>query len=335
MSTETPQTPNDRRGSLIRTGQRVMHIEGSAVLRFADALDANFSDAVELILNIRGRVICLGMGKSGHVARKIAATLASTGTPAFFIHPAEASHGDLGMITEHDVALILSNSGETKELVDVIAHCKRFRIPMIGVASQTESTLLRASDISLKLPEEAEACSIGLAPTTSTTMTMALGDALAVSLMEQREFTAESFGIYHPGGKLGAQLLTVRDLMTTGDAIPLVSDTARMSEALLVMSQKGFGVAGTINEQGHLTGVITDGDLRRNMDGLLDHYACDVATRNPRTIGPDSLAQEALAQMNAEGARVTVLFVIDRDQSIPAAPLGILHVHDCLRAGVD
>ena len=335
MPTEAALLTQDNRADLIRTGQRVMQIEGSALLRFADLLDDNFADAVELILGIKGRVICSGMGKSGHVARKIAATLASTGTPAFFVHPAEASHGDLGMITEHDVALVLSNSGETKELADVVAHCKRFSIPLIGVASRAGSTLLRASDVVLKLPEEAEACSVGLAPTTSTTMTMALGDALAVSLMEQREFTAERFGTFHPGGKLGAQLVTVQDLMSTGDALPLVSDSAPMSEALLVMSEKGFGVAGTIDQDGRLTGVITDGDLRRNMNGLLERKACDVSTRAPRTIGPDALAQEALAQMNAEGARVTVLFVVDPDLALPAIPQGILHVHDCLRAGVD
>ena len=335
MPTDVVHTLTKQRDNLIQTGRRVMQIEGSALLRFADVLDDSFADAVELILRIRGRVICSGMGKSGHVARKIAATLASTGTPAFFVHPAEASHGDLGMITEDDVALVLSNSGETKELADVVAHCKRFRIPLIGVASRANSTLLRASDVALKLPEEAEACSVGLAPTTSTTMTMALGDALAVSLMERRAFTAERFGTFHPGGKLGAQLVTVRNLMSTGSAMPLVSDSAQMSEALLVMSEKGFGVAGTVDTEGRLTGVITDGDLRRNMDGLLERTASEVATRAPRTIGPDALAQEALALMNTEGARVTVLFVVSPDQPRPAIPEGILHVHDCLRAGVD
>lgn len=335
MPTNAAPSVNDARLSTIRSGQRVLEIEGAALTRFAEVLDDSFAEAVELILGVRGRVICSGMGKSGHVAKKIAATLSSTGTPAFFVHPAEASHGDLGMITADDVALVLSNSGETKELADVVAHCKRFRIPLIGVASRQDSTLLKASDVALRLPAEAEACSVGLAPTTSTTMTMALGDALAVSLMERREFTAESFRTFHPGGKLGAQLVTVADLMAQGDAIPLVADTAPMSEALLVMSEKGFGVAGTVDAQGHLTGIITDGDLRRNMEGLLERTAQDVATPAPRTIGPDALAQEALAQMNAKNARVTVLFVLDPDQPSPSAPLGILHVHDCLRAGVD
>ncbi|MEM7212003.1 MAG: KpsF/GutQ family sugar-phosphate isomerase, partial [Pseudomonadota bacterium] len=246
-----------------------------------------------------------------------------------------ASHGDLGMITRHDVALVLSNSGETRELADIVAHCKRFRISLIGVASRAASTLLAASDIALKLPEEAEACSVGLAPTTSTTMTMALGDALAVSLMERREFTAERFRTFHPGGKLGSQLVTVGDLMSKGDALPLIAGSAPMSEALLVMSEKGFGVAGTIDAGGNLTGIITDGDLRRNMNGLLDRRAEDVATKAPRTIGPDALAQEALAVMNAKDSRITVLFVMDPDAPHPAPPLGILHVHDCLRAGVD
>ena len=239
------------------------------------------------------------------------------------------------MFTKHDVALVLSNSGETAELSDVIAHCKRFSIPLIGVASRESSRLLTSSDIALKLPEEAEACSVGLAPTTSTTMTMALGDALAVSLMERRAFTAERFRTFHPGGKLGSQLVSVGDLMATGDAMPLVADDAPMSEALLVMTNKGFGVAGTVDGAGHLTGIITDGDLRRNMEGLLERRACDVATSSPRTIGPDALAQEALARMNANGTRITVLFVVDPDAEHPQKPLGILHVHDCLRAGVD
>lgn len=335
MPTDGLNTAEDTATETIRIGRRVLEIESGALSRLAADLDQNFADAVDRILKIDGRVICSGMGKSGHVARKIAATLASTGTPAFFVHPAEASHGDLGMFTKHDVALVLSNSGETRELVDIVAHCKRFSIPLIGVASKASSKLLKASDIALKLPEEAEACSVGLAPTTSTTMTMALGDALAVSLMERREFTAERFRTFHPGGKLGSQLVTVADLMATGDAIPLVADDAPMSEALLVMTNKGFGVAGTVDEEGRLSGIITDGDLRRNMDGLLERRACDVATGSPRTIGPDALAQEALARMNANNSRITVLFVVDPDVPQPARPLGILHVHDCLRAGVD
>ena len=333
MPTEPLATSTDDRGSVIETGRRVLRTEAAALQLFAETLSERFADAVALILSVKGRVVCSGMGKSGHVGHKIAATLASTGTPALFVHPAEASHGDLGMITEHDVALVLSNSGETRELADVIAHCKRFQIPLIGVAGKPESTLLKAADIALVLPPAAEACSVGLAPTTSTTMTMALGDALAVALMERRGFTPDRFRMFHPGGKLGAQLITVRDLMSTGDAIPLVSEDAPMGEALLIMTEKGFGVAGTVDDQGQLTGIITDGDLRRHMNGLLERRAHEVATPNPRTIGPDALAQEALAEMNARTPRITTLFVLDEAQG--RKPLGILHVHDCLRAGVD
>jgi len=321
------------RKATLEIGREVLRTEAAALELFAGRLDAPFADAVELILSIRGRVVCSGMGKSGHVAHKIAATLASTGTPAFFVHPAEASHGDLGMITEHDAALVLSNSGETKELADVIAHCKRFSIPLIGVASKPGSTLLNAADIELVLPDAAEACSVGLAPTTSTTMTMALGDALAVALMERRGFTPDRFRMFHPGGKLGAQLVSVRDLMATGDAIPLVGEETSMKEALLVMTEKGLGVVGTTDEAGRLTGIITDGDLRRNMEGLLERRASDVATPAPRTIGPDALAQEALAMMTGRTPRVLALFVIaNGDDGVPS---GILHMHDCLRAGVD
>ena len=314
----------------IETGRRVLRTEAAALSLFADTLDDAFARAVELILGSNGRVVCSGMGKSGHVARKIAATLASTGTPAFFVHPAEASHGDLGMITEQDVALVLSNSGETRELADVIAHCKRFQIPLIGVASRPGSTLLSASDVALVLPQAPEACSVGMAPTTSTTLTMALGDALAVALMERREFTPARFRDFHPGGSLGAQLISVGALMATGDSLPLVAENAPMSDALMEMSGKGFGVAGTVDAEGHLTGIITDGDLRRNMEGLLERRARDVATPSPQTIRPAQLAQEALAVMNER--KITCLFVTGEDGT---TPLGILHVHDCLRAGVD
>jgi len=320
--------------AVIAAGRRVLAVEAAALAAFAQALDQSFADAVRLILATEGRVIVSGMGKSGHVGRKIAATLASTGTPAFFVHPAEASHGDLGMITRHDVALVLSNSGETKELADIVAHCKRFQIPMIGVAARPGSTLLRAADIALVLPKAEEACSVGMAPTTSTTMTIALGDALAVALMQERRFTERDFGMFHPGGRLGAQLIRVDALMTKGAGIPLVVEDAPMSDALLVMSEKGFGVAGTVDADGRLTGVITDGDLRRNMDGLLDRSARDVATPNPRTIRPDALAQEALALMTRRSPRITVLFVMD-DRDGSGRPAGILHVHDCLRAGID
>ena len=325
-----PETETER-SRVIATGRRVMATEARALDLFAGQLGAAFADAVEAMLSARGRVIVSGMGKSGHVARKIASTMASTGTPAQFVHPAEASHGDLGMITRDDVALVLSNSGETHELADIIAHTRRFAIPLIGVASRPGSTLLKAADIALVLPAAPEACSVGLAPTTSTTLTMALGDALAVALMERRDFTTERFAAIHPGGRLGAQLITVADLMATGDAVPLVAEHAAMPEALLVMTQKGYGIAGTTDGEGRLTGVITDGDLRRNMTGLLERAVREVATPGPRTIAPGRLAQEALGLMNSH--KITCLFVTEG--ATPARPLGILHLHDCLRAGVD
>ena len=331
IATKTETETESDRSRVIATGRRVMVTEAHALGLFADQLGAAFADAVEAMLSARGRVIVSGMGKSGHVARKIASTMASTGTPAQFVHPAEASHGDLGMVTRDDVVLVLSNSGETRELADIIAHTRRFVIPLIGVASRPGSTLLKAADIALELPAAPEACSVGLAPTTSTTLTLALGDALAVALMERRDFTLERFAEIHPGGRLGAQLVTVADLMATGDAIPLVPEDAAMPEALLVMTQKGYGVAGTTDKQGRLTGVITDGDLRRHMAGLLELAVRDVATPGPRTIAPDRLAQEALGLMNDH--KITCLFVAEGDA--PARPLGILHVHDCLRAGVD
>jgi len=321
-------TADDR---VIATGRRVLATEAAALSLFAETLGGPFAQAVELMLSARGRVIVSGMGKSGHVARKIASTMASTGTPAQFVHPAEASHGDLGMITDDDVVLLLSNSGETRELADLIAYTRRFRIPLIGVASRPGSSLLRNADIALVLPQAPEACSVGLAPTTSTTLTLALGDALSVALMERRDFTPERFAEFHPGGSLGAQLVKVADLMATGDRVPLVAAATPMPEALLVMTQKGFGVAGVTDGEGRLTGVITDGDLRRHMEGLLALTAREVATGSPRTIRPDRLAQEALSLMNTH--KITCLFVTGG--AMPAVPLGLIHLHDCLRAGVD
>jgi arabinose-5-phosphate isomerase len=268
------------------------------------------------------------MGKSGHIGRKIAATLASTGTPAQFVHPAEASHGDLGMVTQADVALVLSNSGETPELADLIAHTRRFSIPLIGVASRPDSSLIRACDVALILPKAPEACGTGIVPTTSTTMTLALGDALAVALMEHRAFTPDHFRMFHPGGKLGAKLLKVRDLMHID--MPLTREGAPMSEALLSISRYGFGVTGVTDDKGRLTGIITDGDLRRHMEGLLSHTAGQVMTRTPRTVEPDALAERAMAIMNDR--KITCLFVVDPAADGRAA--GVLHIHDLLRAGV-
>ncbi|WP_045393303.1 SIS domain-containing protein [Falsirhodobacter sp. alg1] len=306
------------------TARRVIGIEAAALVTLAEALDDSFVAAVGMILGARGRVIVSGMGKSGHIARKIAATFASTGTPAQFVHPAEASHGDLGMVTAEDVVLVLSYSGETPELANLIAHTRRFSIPMIGIASRADSTLLRQSDVALVLPSAPEACGTGIVPTTSTTMTLALGDALALALMEHREFTPAQFRVFHPGGKLGAKLAHVRDLMHSD--LPLVPVDMPMTEALLVMSGKGFGVLGVVDGD-RLAGVITDGDLRRHMDGLLSHRAAEVMTTAPRTIGPDALAEQAVAIMQER--KITALFVV-RD----GAPVGLIHIHDCLRAGV-
>ena len=320
---------NDQKNLLLDVGRRVVSREAEALSKLNASLDQSFTDAVQMILNATGRVIVCGMGKSGHIGRKIAATFASTGTPAHFVHPAEASHGDLGMMAAGDVVLVLSNSGETPELADVISYTRRFQIPMIGVAGRINSTLLNQADVSLVLPAAEEACDQGIVPTTSTTMTLALGDALAIALMEHRKFTPENFRQFHPGGKLGAQLSTVNDLMHRGDELPFVESGSKMSEALLTISQKGFGVAGVLGSNGTLLGAITDGDLRRHMQGLLDLTADEVMTRDPRTIASTAMAQEAVAVMNT--MEITCLFVQDAtDQT----PVGILHIHDCLRAGV-
>jgi arabinose-5-phosphate isomerase len=312
--------------AMLEAGRAVLRTEAEGLAALAAALDAGFARAVETILAARGRVIVSGMGKSGHVGHKIAATLASTGTPAQFVHPAEASHGDLGMITAADVCLLLSASGETTELADVIAHARRHAIPLIAVSRGRASTLVRQADLALLLPEAPEACAIGLAPTTSTTMMMALGDALAVALMQARGFSRERFFAFHPGGTLGAQLLPVRALMHSGAALPVVAPGATMGEALVEMSAKGFGVVAVV-EGGRLAGVITDGDLRRNLDGLMARTAGEVATPRPRRIAPGALASEALGVMTAQ--RITTLMVTEDE-----ALVGLIHLHDCLRAGV-
>ena len=315
----------------LATARRVIAEEAAALTLLGETLNGSFSAAIDVILAAKGRVIVSGMGKSGHVARKIAATFASTGTPAQFIHPAEASHGDLGMMLHGDVVLMLSNSGETPELADIVAHTRRFEIPLIGVASRPDSTLLRACDVAIVLPKAPEACGTGIVPTTSTTMMLALGDAFAVALMEHRQFTPEHFRIFHPGGKLGARLLKVRDLMHTD--LPLIEASRPMSEALLAISRYGFGVVGVISPDNVLQGIITDGDLRRHMDGLLSHTAAEVMTSHPRTVAPDALAEVALAVMNDR--KITCLFVQTPSQpGTPTPALGILHIHDLLRAGV-
>jgi arabinose-5-phosphate isomerase len=311
----------------VLVGQRVILGEADALRALSDNLDETFAKAVETVFDAKGRVVCTGMGKSGHVARKIAATLASTGTSAMFVHPAEASHGDLGMIGPDDVVLALSKSGAGRELSDTLTYAKRFSIPLIAMTAVAESQLGQAADILLLLPDAPEATAEVSAPTTSTTLQMALGDALAVALLERRGFTASDFRVFHPGGKLGAMLSTVRDLMHGDDELPLAPAATTMRDALLVMSEKRFGAVGVLDDAGQLIGLITDGDLRRHMDGLLDHRADEVMTRAPLTIGPNVLAAEALKIMNEK--RITVLFVVEGQR-----PVGILHVHDLLRAGI-
>lgn len=310
----------------IDTARRVITTEARALDMLTGSIGPGFVAAIETILAAKGRVVVSGMGKSGHIARKIAATLASTGTPAQFVHPAEASHGDLGMVTKGDVALVISNSGETPEIADIVAHTRRFSIPLIGIAGREGSTLLQQADVALLLPAADEACGSGIVPTTSTTMTLALGDALAIVLMEHRRFTPDHFRTFHPGGKLGAKLLLVADLMHA--EMPLVRHDAPMSEAILAISKMGFGVTGVVDAQGQLAGIITDGDLRRHMNGLLDHRTGEVMTRSPRTISPGQLAEAALAEM--QDRKITCLFAVDAE----GRPAGILHIHDCLRAGL-
>lgn len=312
----------------IVSARKVLEQEIAGLTALCESLDTTFVSAVNLIAGTNGRLILSGMGKSGHVARKIAATMASTGTPAYFVHPGEASHGDLGMITREDTVMLFSNSGETAELSDMIAYCKRFTIPLIGVVRRKTSTLVEEANVALLLPDTPEASPTG-APTTSTTMMMALGDALAVALLERRGFTRDEFHVFHPGGKLGQALTRVETLMHMGDEVPLVVCDALMSEVLITMTAKRFGCAGVVDEAGVLVGVVTDGDLRRHLDEeLLSLEAKEVMTENPVTIGPHALGAEALAIMNNKS--ITSLFVTDEEKK----PVGILHIHDCLRAGM-
>jgi arabinose-5-phosphate isomerase len=311
----------------ISVGRRVLAVEAQALGLLADSLGADFTRAVEVCAGLTGRIVCTGVGKSGHVARKIAATLASTGQPALFIHATEASHGDLGMIAPVDAVLALSKSGETRELADVVAYAKRFGIPLLAVTEGASSALGRAADILLRLPAAAEAAEAVDAPTTSTILQMAIGDALAVALLERRGFTRIDFGVFHPGGKLGSALRTAADLMHAGADLPLVDQSASMPQTLLVMTEKRFGCAGVVDDAGRLLGIITDGDLRRHMSELMGHKAAEIMTLTPTAASPTMLAGEALKIMNER--RITVLFVVEDGR-----PVGILHVHDLLRAGV-
>ena len=317
----------------LAVARRVLSTASEALQTLAAALDGDFTRAVGLMLAAKGRVIVSGMGKSGHVARKIAATLSSTGTPAYFVHPAEASHGDMGVITSQDVLLLLSKGGETAELSDLVTYASRFRIPLIAVASNLDSTLAKAADVTLLLPDVPESCSIGMAPTTSTTMMMSLGDALAVALMERKGFSAERYRDFHPGGSLGRALVRVCDLMHVDEEIPLAGQDASMRDVLLVMAKCRFGCVGLVDGSGALAGIITDGDLSRHIagDDFLSRRAADIMTRNPKITAPDALAAEALAFMN--DSKITRLFVLEAGDAA-RKPVGILHIHDCLRAGL-
>ena len=314
---------------ILATARQVVNDESQALAVLANELNGGFAEAVQLILQSKGRVIVSGIGKSGHIGQKIAATLASTGTPAQFVHPAEASHGDLGMVSEADIVLAISNSGEAPELANLLAFTRRFGIPLIGLSSQPSSALMGQADIALQIPALGEACGFGMVPSISTSLTLAMGDALAITLMKHRDFRPEHFRVFHPGGKLGARLSKVRDLMHTGAAIPSVPATANMGDVLIEISQKGFGVSGVTGDDGSLSGIITDGDLRRHMDGLLDNTAGQVMTPEPSTISPDALAEEAVKLMNER--KITSLFVVPEDGRVAE---GILHIHDCLRVGL-
>ena len=312
----------------LELGRQTLSIEAAAVDALKSRINEDFSRAVELILNSHGRLIVSGMGKSGHIARKIAATMASTGTPAYFVHPAEASHGDLGMITRDDVLLALSSSGEQPEMKNLITYAKRFRIPVIAMTAERESSLAKAADVALTLPNAREACPHNRAPTTPSLMMLALGDTLAIALLEGRGFTSVDFSVLHPGGKLGALLKYTRDLMHTGEAVPLKPLGAKMSDALVEMTSKGFGCVGIVDSRGHIAGIVTDGDLRRHMGPeLMTTTVDEVMTRNPKTISRDLLASEALEILNS--SKITALIVTDASK-----PVGIVHLHDLLRAGV-
>lgn len=317
----------------LKAARRALRFAGDALNVLAESLDESFNLALDILARVHGRVVVSGMGKSGHIGRKIAATLSSTGTPAQFVHPAEASHGDLGALTRADALMMLSNSGETAELSDLITYSRRHAIPLIGIASNPQSALIVAADAPLLLPKAQEACPMGLAPTTSTTVMLALGDALAVALMERKGFSADQYHDLHPGGALGRALIRVSDIMHMGSAIPLVHPDSAMRDVLITMTAGGFGVAGVADDVGTLAGIITDGDLRRHMNPeLLELRASDIMTVSPKTVAPAMLAAEALAYMNS-APKVTCLFVVQEDDT-SRRPIGVLHVHDCLRAGL-
>lgn len=326
-------TPSDRHSTWLASARQAISTETLGMQALELALAGQLGEAtilaMALIRAATGRVIITGMGKSGHVGRKIAATLASTGTPALFVHPAEASHGDLGMIAPQDVVVMLSNSGESAELRDILVYCKRFKVPLIAMTVRRDSTLGREADVVLELPAAKEACPNGLAPTTSTLLQLAMGDALAVALLEDKGFSARDFRNFHPGGKLGAQLKHARDIMHGPERLPLAPSGTLMSDALLIMTQKSFGCVGVVDPHEKLLGIVTDGDLRRHMGPLLMGQTVDaVMTKNPKSISPDMLAGEVLELLNA--TRITAVFVHDENLK----PIGLIHIHDLLRIGV-
>ena len=311
------------------TARRVFDYAKQGIEALSSGLGADFIAALDIFSNVTGRVVVTGVGKSGHVGRKIAATLASTGTPTFFVHAGEASHGDLGMVTKGDAVLAISNSGEASELHDILGYCKRFDIPLVAITSKAKSTLANAATVVLLLPPVPEACVATSAPTTSTTMTLVLGDALAVALLERRGFNADDFKVFHPGGQLGRKLFKVEDLMHTGDELPLVAPQTSMADVVLTMTQKTFGVAGVTDPSGKLVGIVTDGDLRRHIgnSALFKLSAQDVMTKSPKSTGRNVLAAEAMRRMNEW--KITSVFVVDEAQNA----VGILRMHDILRAG--
>ena len=318
----------------LEAARRVLTTAAQALTSLADSLDGVFSRAIGLMLAAQekpksGRIIVSGMGKSGHVARKIAATFSSTGTPAYFVHPAEASHGDMGAVDKSDVLLLLSWGGETAELSDLITYAKRHRIALIGITGNADSSLAKSADVALVLPKAAEACPMGLAPTTSTTMMLSLGDALAVALMERKGFTSDQYRDFHPGGSLGRALIRVVDLMHAGGEIPLAREATPMKDVLLTMASGRLGCVGIVDGNGALVGIVTDGDVRRHVEAIESRTAADVMTRGPQTARPGQLAAEALALMTDK--KITQLFVLD---DAGAAPQGVIHIHDCLRAGL-
>ena len=313
----------------LKLAKQVLEIENDGLAALADSLGTEFIKALDILQNIEGRVVVTGMGKSGHIGRKVASTLASTGVPSFFVHPGEASHGDLGMIDKSDAVIAISNSGETPEMSDLIAFTRRFKVPLIAITSNDTGTISEQADLTLLLPQVKEACPMGLAPTTSTTMALALGDTIAVALMNRLGFTLDDFKLRHPGGQLGKRLLKVSDIMHTGEAIPLTSGKNLMSEVIPEMTAKSFGCIAIVDSSKIIRGIITDGDLRRHMaDKLLNHHAENVMTPNPKTIRPTALASEAVLIMNE--AEITNLFVAEDEMVV-----GIIHIHDCLRAGVE